>query len=40
MTARVLNGEALVGVITESDILRAVADKEAVFEAPLSRGTE
>ncbi|MEE9138346.1 MAG: CBS domain-containing protein [candidate division NC10 bacterium] len=36
----VLDGEALVGMITESDILRAVADKEVVFEAPLSRGTE
>ncbi len=36
----VLEGEALVGIITESDILRAVADKEAVFEAPLSRGKE
>ncbi|MCZ6481138.1 MAG: CBS domain-containing protein [candidate division NC10 bacterium] len=36
----VLDGEALVGMITESDILRAVADKEAVFEAPLSRGKE
>jgi acetoin utilization protein AcuB len=36
----VLDGEALVGIITESDILRAVADKEAVFEAPLLRGKE
>jgi len=36
----VLDGEALVGIITESDILRAVADKEAVFEVLLSRGKE
>ncbi len=36
----VLEGEALVGMITESDILRAVADKEAVFEVLLSRGKE
>ncbi|MFQ5989583.1 MAG: CBS domain-containing protein [Candidatus Methylomirabilales bacterium] len=34
----VLEGEALVGIITESDILRAVADKEALFEVPVSRG--
>lgn len=32
----VLEGEVLVGIITESDILRAVADKEAVLEVPLS----
>lgn len=36
----VLDGEALVGMITESDILRAVADRQAVFEIPLSRGKE
>jgi acetoin utilization protein AcuB len=32
----VLEAEALVGIITESDILRAVAEKEAVFDVPLS----
>ncbi|MFQ5802551.1 MAG: CBS domain-containing protein [Candidatus Methylomirabilales bacterium] len=36
----VLDGEALVGMITESDILRAVANRQAVFEAPLLRGKE
>lgn len=36
----VLEGEALVGIITESDILRAVADKQALFEVPTSRAKE
>jgi len=36
----VLEGETLVGIITESDILRAVADKEALFEVPHARGKE
>lgn len=36
----VLEGEALVGMITESDILRAVAEKQALFEVPISRVKE
>lgn len=36
----VLKEEALVGIITESDILRAVADKEVLFEVPLSQRKE
>jgi len=36
----VLEGDALVGIITESDILRGVADKQDMFEVPISRAKE